>query len=376
MRICIEAQRLFRNHKHGMEIVALETIRALQEIDKVNEYHIITAEDEDTTSLVSENNFIVHRLPAGFYPKWEQLSLPSFVKKLNPDLLHCTANTAPLFYKGKMLVTIHDLIFMDKTDSQGSAYQKFGNYYRKLIVPKVAKKATKIATVSKFSKQEIVQRLGIDEDKVRVIYNGVSEIFQLITNETLKQNIAAKYKLPHQFILHIGNTAPRKNTVNVLKAYEIFLSKNIAAQPLVILGCKADFIQSLLHQNNLNIPAEKMLIPGYIASQDLPVIYNLTSLFLYPSLSEGFGLPVLEAMACGAPVLTSNNSSLNEVSGQAAKLVNPKNVEEIAAAIQQVIENEELKQYMKSQGIMNALRFSWRMSAEETLAVYNEIANL
>lgn len=375
MRICIEAQRLFRKNKHGMEVVALETIRALQTLDKVNEYHIITAEDEDTTSLVSENNFIVHRLPAGFYPKWEQFTMPAFVKKLKPDVLHCTANTAPLFYKGKMLVTVHDLIFMDKTDSQGSAYQKFGNYYRKLIVPKVAKKATKIATVSKFSGQEIIQRLGIHEDKVRVVYNGVNETFKLITNETIKESIRSKYKLPKQFMLHMGNTAPRKNTLNVLKAYASYLTKTQDAVDLVVLGCKDEFIQTLIEKNNIQIPAGRLRMPGYIAAQDLPIIYNLTSLFLYPSLQEGFGLPVLEAMACGAPVITSDNSSLKEVSGQAAKLVNPDDAEEIALAIIQVIGSEELKQYMKSQGIINALRFNWHISAEETLALYTEIAN-
>jgi glycosyltransferase involved in cell wall biosynthesis len=373
MRICIEAQRLFRPHKHGMEIVALETIRALQALDTQNEYHIIAANDSDTQALQATTNFTIHRLKPSLYPKWEQITLPGFVKKLQPDLLHCTANTAPLFYKGNLLVTIHDLIFMDKTDRAGSAYQRFGNRYRRWIVPAVARKATAIATVSEYSKQEICKRLRINENKVTVVHNGVSSDFMPIEDAATREAFRKKYAVPTAYLLHIGNTAPRKNTLNVCKAYHLYRHQQPDALPLVISGCSEDFIREMLQQIGLQHLREHIHLTGYIEAEDLPLLYGMSSLFLYPSLQEGFGLPVIEAMSCGVPVITSNGSSLKEIAGQAAKLVNPESPEEIAAAIRLVLNDEAMRKYMQSMGIMNARRFSWRAAAEQTLALYQSL---
>jgi glycosyltransferase involved in cell wall biosynthesis len=370
MKICIEAQRLFRNHKHGMEIVALETIRALQEMDHENEYHIIAAEDEDQSSLVTDRNFIVHRLPPAPYPIWEQIHLPRYVKKLKPDVLHCTANTGPLMYGGKMIVTIHDLIFMDKTDTKGSNYQRFGNYYRKIIAPKIARKACDISTVSAFSANEIQARLHIPSNKIRVIHNGVSDLFRPITDTALQQTVSNQYALPEQFILHIGNTAPRKNTLNVVKAFAAYQQHQSNALPLVILGCSESFIAETIAQHQIQVPQEKIVMPGYVSTMHLPVIYSMSRVFLYPSFSEGFGLPVLEAMACGVPVITSDNSSLKEVAGNAALLVQPESVTDIENAIVKATGDDALRKFMQTQGIMNALRFSWTSAAEKTLQLY------
>lgn len=356
-----------------MEVVALETIRALQALDTQNEYHIIAADDQDTDALQPTANFTIHRLKPSLYPQWEQITLPRFVKKLQPDVLHCTANTAPLLYKGTLLVTIHDLIFMDKTDVAGSAYQRFGNLYRRWIVPAVARKATAIATVSEYSKEEICKRLRIYDNKVTVVYNGVSRVFKPTDEPSTREAFRKKYAVPPEYILHMGNTAPRKNTLNVCKAYHLYCQQQPNALPLVISGCSETFIQELLQQHQMQHLREKIHITGYIAAEDLPQLYGMSRLFLYPSLQEGFGLPVIEAMGCGVPVITSNGSSLQEISGQAAKLVDPENPESIAGAIRQVLEDEALIKYMQTLGIMNAKRFSWNETAVKTLALYQSL---
>lgn len=356
-----------------MEVVALETIRALQELDTVNEYHIVAADDADTEVLQPTANFTIHRLKHTAYPIWEQFTLPAFAKKLQPDILHCTANTAPLRYKGTLLVTIHDLIFMDKTDRAGSAYQRFGNRYRRWVVPSVAKKATAIATVSRYSKDEISKRLHVNEEKITVVYNGVSPHFMPPEHHAPTEEFRKKYGIPPAYLLHMGNTAPRKNTLQVCKAYDLYQHQQANALPLVISGCQVSFVEGLLQQHGLQHLREKIHLTGYIDATDLPWLYGLSSAFLYPSLQEGFGLPVIEAMSCGVPVITSNGSSLIEISGQAAKLVNPENHQEIAEAILQVTQDEPLRKYMQSMGILNAKRFSWRATAEQTLAWYQSL---
>lgn len=374
MKICIEAQRLFREKKHGMEVVALETIRAIQQIDHQNEYHILAADDVDQSSLVSEKNIIVHRLPSQPYPLWEQWALPRYVNNIKPDVLHCTANTAPLWYKGRMMITIHDLIFMDSTDTKGSSrYQQFGNYYRRYIVPKVAKKATLLSTVSEFSAQEIKQRLGINENKIKVIPNGVSPLFQPTTDKEVLSAVQRQYHLPDDFFLHMANTAPRKNTVGVLKAYEKYCQLTPNPYRLVMLGCSKDQLNQWLDQSQISINREYIVLPGFVQSIHLPIVYALSSCFLYPSLQEGFGLPVIEAMACGVPVITSDNSSLKEVSDNAAILVNPTNYDQIANGMYTVTHDKSLATFLKSQGVLNAMRYSWQEAAAKTIACYNDL---
>ena len=202
MKIAIEAQRLFRKKKHGMEIVALEIIKELQHVNSNDEFFILAKSDEDDACISTTRNFTIEKIAAKSYPHWEQISLPKVLKKLKPDVLHCTANTAPLFYSGKMVITIHDVIYMESVNFSGSSYQNFGNLYRKFIVPKVAKKAKIIITVSEFEKKVIAARLKIPENKVRVIYNAVNPQFRELDLASLV-SFKNKHNLPDDFLLHI-----------------------------------------------------------------------------------------------------------------------------------------------------------------------------
>lgn len=372
MRIGIEAQRLFRPKKHGMEIVTLEIIRQLTELDQHNKYSVFIAADTDVC-IHTKNAVGINILPHRFYPLWEQFSLPKAAKEQKVDLLHCTANTAPLWYKNPMVVTIHDVIYLESFDFSGSAYQNFGNVYRRFIVPRIAKKAKRIITVSEYAKKIISKRLGIAENKIEVVYNGVHPSYEQIQNIKQLDNVQQRYRLPDKFLLHFGNTASRKNTIGVLKAYHLYTQQNSHTFPLVITGIERALLSKLLQSVKAEELLDQIILPGYIASDDLPAIYNLAFIFLYPSLNEGFGMPVIEAMACGTPVITSTVTSLPEVAGDAALLVDPYNENEICNAIETLTSQPELCTSLRIKGLNNAKRFSWETAAKKTMAIYKSV---
>ena len=374
MVIAIEVQRLFRKKKHGMEIVALEIMRYLQQLDLQNRYIIFSKKDVDDSCIKPTPNFTINKtFSKVFYPLWEQFYLAKAIKKIKPTLLHCTSNTAPLFCKVPIIITIHDVIYMESINFSGSSYQNFGNLYRRFIVARVAKKAAMIITVSTFEKKIIAKRLNISEEKIRVIYNGISDQFKVITDQNILNSFSEKYNLPKKFLLHLGNTAPKKNTIGVLLAYKIYIERVIDPLPLVFTDCSANYIVDLIKKIDGPEILKHIKILPYVPYSTIHCLYNLATIFLYPSHRESFGLPVIEAMACGLPVITSNKSALPEIAGKAACLIDPTKPIEIFEQILILLSNETRYLQLKEWGFINATRFSWKNSAEKTLHVYDEI---
>ncbi len=373
MIIGIEAQRLFRRKKHGMEVVALEIARVLQQDTSDNHYVLFARKDVDEDCLAGTANFSILSFSAQSFFTWEQIALPRKVKKVKPDILHCTANTAPLFCKTPTVVTIHDVIYLETLNFSGSPYQNFGNLYRRFVVPRIAKKASIIITVSEFEKKRLAERLQLPEDKIRVVYNGINPQFRRIDNTAALQAFRNVYGLPSEFLLHFGNTAPKKNTIGTLKAFKVYCASATRILPLVITDCDSKYITTLLKTINAPELIRHIQILDYVPFAQVPLLYNLATIFLYPSHRESFGMPVIEAMACGTPVITSDTSSLPEVSGDAACLVSPANAAGIAAAIKELLDNEPLYLQKREQGYKNAARFSWKQAAEKTIAIYNEL---
>jgi glycosyltransferase involved in cell wall biosynthesis len=379
MRIGIEAQRLFRPHKHGMDRVALELIRKLQFIDKKNTYFIFVKPDIDCNVLFNTKNFKIIEIPGGPYPIWEQFKLPKIAKKYNCDILHCTSNTAPLNSKIKLITTLHDIIFKEESvfkqlSSSASWYQKLGNLYRRLIINKVVKRSSRLITVSNYEKQNIKNIFKIDDCTLKTIHNGVNEKFNNKINSQIKTEIRQKYQLPDRFLLHLGSTDPRKNTKRVLAAFYHYKVNLFGACKLVIVGLNKSSLKRLLEQSKLlDEIQEDMILTGYVADKDLPVIFNMAQLFLFPSLREGFGIPILEAMACGVPVITSTTSSMPEVAGESACLVNPYKTAEISKAIVKTLYNHNYKNNLINKGIKQCKSFSWNHSAKEVLELYEQL---
>jgi glycosyltransferase involved in cell wall biosynthesis len=378
MRIGIEGQRLFRKKKHGMDMVALELINNLQKIDHDNEYYIYVARDEDKDCLQETDNFKIRVLEGGFYPYWEQVILPKAAKTDGCQLLHCTSNTAPLNASIPLVVTVHDIIYMEKSIPQiltgsGTPYQKFGNVYRRFIVPRIIKKSEVVITVSYFERKRMAEFFGMGDEKLRAVYNGVSPHFKPVKDEQALKDAKGKYNLPEKFFFHLGNTDPKKNTLGVIKAFAQFRRKTGLDIPLVMLDFDRAELLSMAKESGDRSIIEHIHLTGYVPNKELPAIYSQCEIFLYPSLRESFGIPILEAMACGVPVITSNTSSMPEVSGGAALLVDPYKPESISDAMIRLLNDADLRQDLIQKGFEQSAKFTWEAMARQVLDIYSEI---
>ncbi len=379
MKIAIEGQRLFRRKKHGMDMVALELIRNLQLIDRENEYIIFVKPDEDDQVIQETPNFKIVKLDGGFYPLWEQIALPKAAAREGCDILHCTSNTAPIFSSIPVVDTLHDIIYMENSylkilQGSGTPYQKFGNVYRKLIVPRIVRKSRKIITVSHFEKNRIEAFFGMKGDpRLTAVYNGVGEHFKPVTDLTDLIRVKEKYHLPERFFFFLGNTDPKKNTKGTLKAYADFVKQTNSEMQLLMLDYDQNELKKILSEIGAPELIGRIHLTGYVVNTDLPAIYSQCGVFLYPSLRESFGIPILEAMGCGVPVITSNTSSMPEIAGDAALIIDPYKPEEITAAMIQLTTDNTLRGSKIKLGYEQAALFSWRAMAENVLKIYQEI---
>ena len=370
MRIGIEAQRIFRKNKHGMDYVVLQEIRELQKIDTRNEYFVFVAPGDDRCLEDSKN---VHILEIGgdFYPLWEQVTRLKAANELNLDMLHCTSNTAPIRCKIPLILTLHDTIFLEPQDtSKMSLYQKMGRHYRRFVVPRIVNNCRHIITVSQFERNNIISKLNIPEYIITTIYNGYNQEFKPIKDI----NYVYKDYIDHSsYFFHFANTEPRKNTQGILVAYSNYLEQSNEKRKLLITGISKDKLLEYLKDNGIEKASNRIVLTGYIPSKDLPYIYNNAFALLFASFREGFGIPIIEAMACGIPVITSNVSSMPEVAGPDAILVNPTNTDEITKSMLQLEKDEGFYQKQKEIGLKRAMQFSWRYTAEHLLDLYESI---
>ena len=370
MRIGIEAQRIFRKNKHGMDYVVLQEIRELQKIDTRNEYFVFVAPGDDRCLEDTQN---VHILEIGsdFYPLWEQVTLLKAANELNLDMLHCTSNTAPIRCKIPLILTLHDIIFLEPRDKANkSFYQNMGWFYRRLVVPRILKKCKRIITVSNFEKNNIMSKLDLPQGKIAMIYNGYNEWFKPLDDT---EQIYKKYIDSSGYFFFLGNTDPKKNTERTLVAYSKYLEKSEVKRRLLMADLDKSFLSSIIERNHIENILPQIVMPGYIVNKDLPYIYNNAFAFLYTSLRESFGIPLLEAMACGTPVITSNTSSMPEIGGPEAILINPEDPDEIAEKMLQLEKDEALYQRQKKIGPIRAKCFSWQQTAEHLLDLYESI---
>lgn len=377
MKIGIEGQRLFRRKKHGMDMVALELIKNLQQIDTENEYVIFVKPDEDNKCIPEAKNFKIVELSGGFYPIWEQFLLPKAAEAAGCDILHCTSNTAPIRCKVPVITIIHDIIYLERLNllkKGATLYQKFGNLYRRLIVPAVARKSKAVVTVSHFEKERIKSFLGLTNE-LYAIYNGVGDHFRVIDDNELLVAAREKYNLPERFLFFLGNTDPKKNTPNVLRAFADINRKSDIAYKLVMLDFDENALLAILKDIGCTEIRKDIVMTGYVPNSELPAIINQCKVFLYPSLRESFGIPILEGMACGVPVVTSNTSSMPEVAGDAALLVDPAKPKEIVAAVERIIADDALRAELCKKGIERAKLFSWTNMASEYLKLYLHVVS-
>lgn len=289
MKIAIEAQRIFRSNKHGMDFVALETIRRLQQLDPENEYYILVSPGEDRC-LSESANFHIVEISCPTYPLWEQVALPRAVRKIRPDLLHCTSNTAPVRCSAPLVLTLHDIIFLEKRAAQNrSMYQNLGWHYRRLVVPRILPHCRKVITVSRFEQQRIQQALQLPEGVLTTIHNGVSPHFRPVADPGA---VTRKYLPEDRFLFFLGNTDPKKNTPRTLRGYARYRELSQHPLPLLVADLKPEAADALLREHGIEGIRPALRLPGYIPNTDLPAIYSGAETFLYTSLRESFGIPI------------------------------------------------------------------------------------
>jgi glycosyltransferase involved in cell wall biosynthesis len=340
---------------------------------------VYVSPDLDKTALHATANFRIAELRGVFYPLWEQVVLPRAAKKDGCEILHCTSNTAPVNTSIPLVVTLHDIIYMESSFPEilrgsGTAYQKSGNVYRRIVVPRIVKKSKAIITVSNFEKNRIGEFFGMKNDpRLKAIYNGVGMHFKPVTDPAELSRVKSLYKLPDRFFFFLGNTDPKKNTKGTLKAYSDFVNRTGSDIFLVMLDYDRTELEKILDQIGDRPLINKILLTGYVKNSDLPAIYSQCSVFLYPSLRESFGIPLLEAMACGVPVITSCTSSMPEIAGEAAFMIDPFKPEEISAAMAKLTSDQDLRRDLIRKGILQAAKFTWRSMAEQVLVIYNAI---
>ena len=370
MRIGIEAQRIFRKNKHGMDYVVLQEIKEIQKMDTRNEYFVFVRPGEDRCVQDTHNMHVIE-VSCPTYPLWEQYALPRAARETGVELLHCTSNTAPVNCSIPLILTLHDIIFLEPRDKANkSLYQNMGWLYRRLVVPRILKKCRRIITVSDFEMQNIISKLHLPPLQVAMIYNGYNEWFRPVNDN---EGVYRKYIEEPGFFFFLGNTDPKKNTERTLVAYARYLEQSEVKRPLLMADLEKKYFDDIITRNDIGHIREHIKTPGYIVNSDLPYIYNAAFAFLYTSLRESFGIPLLEAMACGTPVITSNTSSMPEIGSQNAILVNPESVEEITAMMLRLETDNAFYQQQKEVGLERAKLFSWKKTAEQLLDVYEAV---
>ena len=370
MRIGIGAQRIFRKNKHGMDFVVLQEIKELQKMDTPHEYFVFVKPGVDRCIESSEHVHIIE-VNCPSYPLWEQWALPRAARKAGVDILHCTSNTAPIWCDIPLVLTLHDIIFLEPRDKKNkSLYQNLGYFYRRWDVPRILKKCRRIITVSDFELGNIKQKLQLPDSQLKMIYNGYNEWFRPIESD--KQQYR-KYIADAGYFFFLGNTDPKKNTERTLVAYAKYLELSEVKRPLLMADLDQEYLNGIIERNGIEAIRDHIVMPGYIINSDLPYIYNNAFAFLYTSLRESFGIPLLEAMACGTPVITSNKSSMPEIAGHDAILINPESSDEIALKMLQLERDTDFYQRQKAVGLERAKLFSWRKTTENLLRLYEEV---
>ena len=275
--------------------------------------------------------------------------------------------------KCKTITTFHDLSF----EKYPEFYSAGKNYWHLSMSPKKqARRADKIIAVSQSTKDDLVELYGIEPSKIKVIYSGVNQVSSIKYQVSRKAEVRKKYNLPDIYILYLGTLEPRKNIIGLIKAFElckrrrhIDVSPSFASIKLVIAGSKGWLYKDIFRAANNSSVKNDIIFTGFVEDQDKSVLYSNAELFVYPSFYEGFGFPPLEAMSYGVPVVTSNFSSLPEAVGDAAVMVNPYNLDELAEAMEMVLTNENLKNLLIKKGFERVKKFNWQKCAEETLEV-------
>jgi len=293
---------------------------------------------------------------------WEQLMQPWALRRIGADLVHGPVFVGPLLAGCPFVITIHDLSFIRFP----ALFRPANRVYLTAMTRLSARRARRLIAVSAHAANESTRLLGVPRDRVDVVYHGVDPSFHPLPADEVAA-FRRRKGLPERFVLFVGTLEPRKNLVRLVEAFARIRDRDVA---LILVGGKGWLYDELFARVEALGLDHHVFFPGYVMSDALPLWYNSATVFSYPSLYEGFGLPVLEAQACGTPVLTTNVSSLPEAAGDGALMVDPYDVDALTAGLNRLLADETLRQVLRERGLAHAGRFSWSRAAQETTGVY------
>ncbi|MBI2133047.1 glycosyltransferase family 4 protein [Candidatus Woesearchaeota archaeon] len=353
----------------GMGTYILNLTENILKTDRENEYFLIHRKKEEHRIYSMANEIIIPYNPKfPFSTIRNFITLPKELRKHNFDIIHHPTNIGPFAFKsvwptkkGKCIQTIHDLIpLLFKNTHEKAVRMAFEH-----ILPRVARNCDKIITVSQASKRDIISRLKVSANKISVIYEAASDIYK----PQKRSNPLLKYGANGEYILFVGALEPKKNLTTLIKAYSMLRNKD---HKLVLCGKKGWYYKDILGEIMKHGIERDVIFTGYVPLEEMPAMYSNASVFCFPSLYEGFGLPVLEAMKCGVPVIASNTGSIPEIAGNAAIFTDPNDPKELSEKIDETITSKKLKETLKRKGIEQASKFSWKKTAKETIKAYQE----
>jgi glycosyltransferase involved in cell wall biosynthesis len=366
MRIGIDA-RIVYYARGGIRNYTLHLLEALAKLDGATDYRVLHSRKE-RAPFVPGPNFRAVPCWTPSHHRLERWALGAEIARLRLDLLHTTDFIPPAFGYRRSVITVHDLTFLHYPQFLTPASYA---YYNRQIVWAV-RRADHILADSFATKADLVALLGVAQERVTVAHLATDPSFHPMPAMEAAR-IAARYNLRPGYLLCVGTLEPRKNLPGLLRAYRLLLDEQVTDAPLVVVGGRGWLYQPIFECiQELGLRGQVHLLHN-VPDTDLPALYNAAILLTTPSFYEGFGLPALEAMACGTPVVVSDRSSLPEVVGEAGLLVNPEEIEEIAGALARVITDETLRNRMREQGLAQAARFSWEQTARITLSVYRAV---
>ena len=359
----------------GVSRYQLNLIRYLTKCNKKNEYLIFLKAKNGITELPDTPSYTYVNVSPFNTMILEQYHIPRWFRKYGIDLLHTTTDRLPILGKGKTVTYLFEIpdyrIRLSK--SQVGLYKKATDAWTNCIFPHSMRKAFFVMVSSKSTERDLLEHYNIDKDKIRVVYPAPEEIFTPAESEDEVQQIRRRYGVQEGYVLHLSSPDPRDNTQIVLEAYSDALQFSNLKQKLLIVGNIEPVKERLKCDIDKLDIANWVVFTGYKSGKELVSLYRGAEAYVDPSLYEGFGFQVVEAMACGVPVITSNVTSLPEVVGDAGVLVDPRDVEGLASAMVRVLTDSEVQELMRQKSLERARFFSWDRTARETLEVYDEI---
>jgi len=375
MKIGIDA-RFYGPKAKGLGRYTEKLIQYLQEVDKENEYVIFLRRNNWSDFQPKNKNFKKVLADFRWYSLEEQLKMPFCIRKERVNLMHFPHFNVPLFYFGAYIVTIHDLILTrfptERASTLGPFLYKIKHTLYKIVIRRAIKKAKKIITVSHYSKKDIEDNFPFSRGKIEVTYEATSDL-KLTPAKVDKEKFFQQYNFRPPFLLYVGNVYPHKNLERFLLSFKNYLKENPVSLFLVLVGRMDYFFRRLKKYAEELKLSERVRFLGYVNDEELKFLYQNASLYIFPSLAEGFGLPPLEAMSQGLPVLSSNSSCLPEILGEAALYFNPRDVDDMKEKLKMALSSQSLQQEMRRKGFLQVKKYSWPDLAKKTFSIYNSV---